>query len=129
RSFRWKVRLIEDPNRVDAIALPGGTIAVYTGVLRLAGKEPRLAASLAHELIHALARHSAQRIRSELARSLALAAAGTGISEGGLSPEALSDLAVAMGFAGKNGVILPFNHDHENEADRAGLLLMARAGY
>jgi len=130
-QFKWEVTLIDDDNTIDAFALPGGKIGVYTGLLIWVTRydDGKLAVVLGHEVVHALARHAAERLSKELRGHLAITATCTRLRNEGLSTEATAGVMAAMGISYEAGVILPFSRKHESEADHIGLLLMARAAY
>jgi metalloendopeptidase OMA1, mitochondrial len=129
-KFQWEVKLLKDDQKPNAFAFPNGKIGVYTGLFRVTkDEEPKLAAVLAHEIVHALARHAAERMDKELQRALALAAMKGELKEAGISSDKRRGILIAMGFSSQVSDILPFSRMHESEADHEGLLLMARAGY
>ncbi|MCF6192387.1 MAG: M48 family metallopeptidase, partial [Candidatus Hydrothermae bacterium] len=127
-DYRWAFAVIEDDHTVNAFCLPGGKIAVYTGILPLARDDAGLATVLAHEVAHALLRHGAERMSTgfvaELVRLGLLRATGAY-----RDPEKRRALSLAYGVGVGVGMMLPFSRTQELEADRVGLLLMARAGY
>jgi predicted Zn-dependent protease len=94
-----------------------------------AGKEAELAVVIGHEIVHALARHAADRVSKELRQELALAYTGKQLADDGLNPAAAAAVMVAMGVAREGAVMQPFTRQHESEADHEGLLLAARAGF
>lgn len=129
KQFDWEVTVIKDDQTKNAWALPGGKIAVYTGMFPIAKNEAGLAVVLGHEVVHALAKHGAERMSQALVAQFGMAAASIVLSAQGLSPE-LHRLALqAIGLGAQVGVILPFSRRHESEADYVGLLLAAQAGY
>lgn len=122
----WEFVVIED-KQVNAFALPGGKIAVYTGMLPVAQDETGLATVLAHEVGHVMAHHAAERISQSQ-----LIEAGTGIAAvllGGATGADPNTMAGLLGAGAAVGIQLPFGRQQELEADRIGLTLMARAGY
>lgn len=121
QQFDWSVTVIKDDKTLNAFALPGGKIAVYTGIFPAAKDEAGLAAIMGHEVVHALARHGGERMSQGIVAQLLLA----GAQVAGSSPEVMQ----ALGLGAQVGVILPFGRQHESEADYIGLLLAARAGY
>ena len=125
-KFDWEVTVIKDDKTMNAFALPGGKIAVYTGIFPVAKNEAGLAAILGHEVTHALARHGAERMSQGLAAQVGVAALSIGAASQGYDPQ-LAQLA--GGALAQYGVILPFSRAHESEADHIGLLLAAQAGY
>ena len=117
-STQWEVRVFED-KQVNAFALPGGKIGVYTGLLKIATTQDQLAAVLGHEVAHVIAGHSAERVSDGMAAQLGLNViqASTGIN-----PEML-------GVATNVFFLLPHSRTHESEADLLGMDYMARAGF
>jgi len=129
KSFDWEVTVIKDDHTQNAWALPGGKIAVYTGIFPMARNEAGLAAILGHEVVHALAQHGAERMSQGLVAQVGMSAAAILLSTQGGNP-ALSQLGMqAMGLGLQAGVLLPFSRKHESEADYIGVLLAADAGY
>ncbi|ULA63820.1 MAG: Peptidase [Nitrospira sp.] len=129
QQFQWEVTVIKDDKTLNAFALPGGKIAVYTGIFSVAKTEAGLAAVMGHEVVHALARHGAERMSqgqlTNAALQVAGAAAGASGSNGLMSQAAMA----ALGAGAQVGVLLPFSRKHESEADYIGILLAADAGY
>ena len=122
KSFQWEVTVIKDDKTKNAWALPGGKIAVYTGIFPEAKNENGLAAIMGHEIVHALARHGAERVSQHTAVNVGMQVAAATL---GMKPIAQSLAMQALGI----GVLLPFSRSHESEADYIGLLLAADAGY
>jgi predicted Zn-dependent protease len=126
RDFHWQVSLIQSP-QVNAFCLPGGKIAVFTGILPYARTEAGLAAVMGHEMAHAVARHGSQRLlRTSMAQTLMM---GAQFSMSDMDPRQRQAVMAALGAGAQYGVLLPFSREHELEADQMGLLYMARAGY
>jgi len=119
-DYHWEFTVIDDSKTANAFCLPGGRIAVYTGLLPFTRDDAGLAVVLGHETAHALAHHGAERLSSQALMSLPLAVLLDGRSE-----EAQQLIQSAFGI----GVVLPFSRKQESEADHIGLLLMAKAGY
>ena len=128
-GFAWEFTLIDEPQTVNAWALPGGKCAVYTGLLPVADSDDRLAVVMGHEVAHAIARHGAERMSQQMALEIALAGAGAGLSLSTMSPAAQQATMAALGMGTEVGVALPYSRLQENEADEVGLLLSAEAGY
>ena len=129
KSFDWEVTVIKDDNTKNAWALPGGKIAVYTGIFPMAKTEAGLAAIMGHEVVHALAQHGGERMSQGLMAQVGMSAAAILLSTQGSNP-ALNQLGMqAMGLGLQAGVLLPFSRKHESEADYVGVLLAADAGY
>jgi predicted Zn-dependent protease len=124
-EYHWEFAIIQEDNTINAFALPGGKVAVFTGILKVTKTEAGLATVMGHEVAHALQRHGAERmsrsVLEQIAQLGALAGAATGAVNPGLVQGALG--AYGVGFS------LPFNRKQESEADYVGLQLMAKAGY
>ncbi|BCX89903.1 hypothetical protein MIN45_P2277 [Methylomarinovum tepidoasis] len=122
---QWDVVVFRS-DQVNAFALPGGHIGVYTGLLQVAENQHQLAAVIGHEIGHVLARHSNERMSQQFAvqQGLALvqAIANPGSATGQLA-------MAALGLGAQVGVLLPYSRIQESEADLIGLELMARAGF
>lgn len=127
--FQWEVTVIKDDKTANAFALPGGKMAVYTGIFPMAETEAGLAAVMGHEVVHALARHGAERMSQGQLTNAGLqvigVAAGAAGGDGMLGQSAMA----ALGVGAQVGVLLPFSRQHESEADYIGILLAADAGY
>ncbi|MBI4964950.1 MAG: M48 family metallopeptidase [Desulfomonile tiedjei] len=127
--FDWKVRVI-DKDVPNAVCLPGGKIVVFTGLRPYLKNEAGLAAVISHEVAHAVARHGGERLSQQLAMRGAVSAGGEILKNKDGSLDTKSRIALgALGLGGTLGVILPYSRVHEFEADRIGLIYMARAGY
>jgi predicted Zn-dependent protease len=126
-DYKWTFAVIDDPKTVNAFCLPGGKIAVYTGLFPVAHDTAALAAVLGHEVGHALAHHAAER----MSQSLAVQIVGSGLSValGAQDPATSNAIMQAFGLGAQVGVLLPFSRTQEAEADHIGLILMAKAGY
>ncbi len=129
REFNWEVVVIKDDKTANAFALPGGKIAVYTGIFPIAQNEAGLAAIMGHEVIHALARHGSERMSQEVLSQAGLTVAAVGLGASGAGPVASQATMAALGLGTRVGILLPYSRTHESEADYIGLLLSARAGY
>jgi predicted Zn-dependent protease len=128
-GFEWDVRVIEN-DKPNAFCLPGGKIVIFTGVVPYAKNEAGLAAIIAHEVAHAVARHGGERLSQRLALQGALSIGGEAVKGKDGKLDARTRLILgALGLGGVVGVILPFSRVHELEADRIGQIYMARAGY
>ena len=128
-QFQWEVTVIKDDKTMNAFALPGGKIAVYTGIFPVAKTEAGLAAVLGHEVTHALARHGAERMSQGQLTNAALQVLGTAAGAAGNSAMLGQATMAALGAGAQVGVLLPFSRKHESEADYIGILLAADAGY
>ena len=126
-GFQWEFCLIDDPQTINAFCLPGGKIAVYSGLLPVTGDDAGLATVLAHESAHAIARHGSERMTDQLAIQLGGAGLQQLLAEKSAMTQQLAMSAFGVGTA--VGVMLPFSRAQESEADHMGLVIMARAGY
>lgn len=129
KTFKWEVTVIKDDQTKNAFALPGGKIAVYTGIFPVAKNDAGLAAILGHEVVHALARHGSERMSQEVLAQTGLSAAAVGLGVSGAGPVVGQATMAALGLGAKVGVLLPYSRTHESEADSIGILLAAKAGY
>jgi predicted Zn-dependent protease len=125
-DYKWEFSVINDPDMVNAFAVPGGKVAAYTGIFGPARDEAGLAVVLGHEVAHALARHPAERMSQGML--LQLGGVGLGVALG-KNPAMANQVLQAYGILGGVGVALPFGRSQETEADHIGLILMAKAGY
>lgn len=126
-GYEWEFNVIEDDKTINAFCLPGGKVAVYTGIFPVAENEAGLAIIIGHEVSHALARHGAERVSQGLLAQLGGVLLGAALSQA--DPQAQQAVLAAYGISVNVGAILPFSRSHESEADRLGLMLAARAGY
>jgi metalloendopeptidase OMA1, mitochondrial len=124
-DYKWRFVVITDPKQANAFALPGGKVAVYTGLFPIAEDTNGLAVVLGHEVAHALARHGAERMSQGVVTQAggSLLGAVIGGAPGG------GAILAAYGVGTQVGVLLPYGRTQESEADHIGLILMARAGY
>ena len=129
KQFDWEVSVIKDDKTKNAFALPGGKIAVYTGIFQVAKNEAGLAAIMGHEVTHALARHGAERMSQGLIAQIVLTGADIALAGGGTGAGTRQAVMQALGLGAQVGVILPFSREHESEADYIGVLFAAQAGY
>jgi len=123
-TLEWEIKLIESDQK-NAFALPGGKIAIYTGILSVAKNEAGLATVMSHEIAHVIARHGAQRMTQQMLLQGAMIGAGLSMKNSKQRNIVLSALGVGVLY----GFTLPFSRLHESEADQIGLIYMAKAGY
>lgn len=128
-KFSWDVKVIKDDKTKNAWALPGGKMAVYTGIFPEAKNENGLAAIMGHEVVHALARHGAERQSQIQLGQLVVLGAAIGLEAKQASDTNKRLAMAALGLGLQVGVLLPYSRSHESEADYIGLLLAAQAGY
>lgn len=129
QQFQWEVTVIKDDKTANAFALPGGKMAVYTGIFPMAKTEAGLAAVMGHEVVHALARHGAERMSQGQVANVGLQVVGAVIGVSSKNPALGQATMAALGAGTQVGVLLPFSRKHESEADYVGILLAADAGY
>lgn len=120
-DLRWDVEVF-DSDQVNAFAMPGGRIGVFTGLLKAAQNQDQLAAVIGHEVAHVTRHHSLQRANREMTTQVGVMA-GTAVLGGG---PGVGDM-VALGA--QLGLSLPFSRANETEADTVGLDYMAAAGF
>lgn len=124
-DYAWEFKVIDNEKVQNAFCLPGGKVAVYTGLLAVVQDDAGLAAVIGHEVAHAIARHGGERLSQEmLVAGLTVAAVvATSDSKNRNLYAGLLGAGAAVGF------LLPYSRLHESEADRMGLIYMAKAGY
>jgi len=132
RNAPWEFLVFQDPEP-NAFCLPGGKVGVQSGIFKIATTDAELAAVLSHEIGHAVARHSAEQISQNEAVGLGIGVLSTAVSIGasaaiGYDPGA-GTVSDVLGTGANLGFLLPFSRRQELEADRLGLVYMARAGY
>lgn len=120
-DYHWEFTLLENKTP-NAFALPGGKVAVFTGILPITQDETGLAVVLGHEVAHALAHHGAERMSTGVLTEIGAVSVAAVL---GGDPQTAKAVESAFGI----GVMLPFSRSHESEADHIGLHLMAKAGY
>jgi predicted Zn-dependent protease len=125
-DFEWEFNVIESETQ-NAFCLPGGKVAVYTGILPVCENEAGLAVVMSHEVAHAIARHGGERMTYQTAQNLGKSAVGYVMQK--QEEEKQKIVLAAYGAAAEYGVILPYSRKHEMEADQIGIMLMAKAGY
>lgn len=124
-DYEWEFRVIDDDKTLNAFCLPGGKVAVYTGLLPVAQDDAGIAAVIGHEVAHAIARHGGERLSQEM-----LVAGLTVATVVATRDARKRDLyAGLLGAGAAVGFLLPYSRLHEAEADRMGMIYMAKAGY
>jgi predicted Zn-dependent protease len=124
-EYQWEFAVIQDDKMVNAFALPGGKVAIFTGILKHTKDDAGLATVMGHEVAHALQRHGVERMSRSILDQIAQVAAMGAAASGRAHAGAIQGLLGAYGV----NVSLPFNRKQESEADYVGLRLMAQAGY
>lgn len=125
-SGDWEV-VVFDSEQVNAFALPGGKIGVYTGILKITENQDQLAAIMGHEVAHVIAKHSNERMSSSQAASGIQALASIALGE--QDPQTQKYALAALGAGLQYGVLMPYGRSHEKEADIIGQELMAKSGF
>jgi predicted Zn-dependent protease len=126
-QYHWQFVIIDDAKNANAFALPGGKVAVYSGLFPVAENTAGLAAVWGHEVGHVVARHAAERMSQGYVLGAVGAALQVGL--GATTPAASDAIMQAFGLGAQVGLVLPFSREQEAEADHLGLILMAKAGY
>lgn len=126
-NLNWEYRVFKEDETINAFALPGGKISVYTGMFDVTENDAQLAAVLGHEVAHATARHGGERVSAGILAQLGAAGLAAALGKG--DPKTTNAVLQAYGIGVNVGGLLPFSRTQESEADRIGLIYMARAGY
>lgn len=124
KDYKWEYNLVDD-KAVNAWCMPGGKIVFYTGILPIAAGETGVAAIMGHEVAHALANHGQQRMSAGMLQQLGAVAGNVAIKD----EQNRNIFNQAYGVGSTVGLMLPFSRNHETEADKIGLYIMAVAGY
>ncbi|MEJ2515087.1 MAG: M48 family metallopeptidase [Gammaproteobacteria bacterium] len=121
-DWDWSVEVIEDPDTVNAWCMAGGRMAIYTGLIeKTRATDDEIAQVMGHEISHALANHTAERMSIAIASQAGILAAGVATGDGRVMAGAAAAAALAVN--------LPNSRVAETEADRIGIELAAKAGY
>jgi predicted Zn-dependent protease len=123
----WQFEVFEGPS--NAFVLPGGQVAVFTGIMEEFENDAQMAAVVGHEVGHVAARHSAERMSQQLLASLAVGGAAAVLAGMGTDSVTTQVVVGALGAGASFGVLLPYSRKHELEADQLGVDYMARQGY
>ena len=128
KSFQWDYILVENDKVVNAWCMPGGKIAVYTGLLKITQNDNALAAVMGHEIAHAVAKHSIERASQALTVNL-----GTQVADiflGGAINRTRNTIGKSSGMdIFQLGIFNPFGRKQETEADYLGLIFASLAGF
>ena len=125
-GYQWEFNLIKDDKQQNAWAMPGGKTAVYTGILPITQDENGLAVVMGHEIAHAVARHSSERMSQQMATQ---GLGGVVSAAVGQNPTATQNVFLQAVGAGASLGLLKYGRNQESEADHLGLIFMAMAGY
>ena len=126
KNYAWEFSLVAN-TEVNAFCMPGGKIVVYEGLMKMVSSEDELAVVIGHEVAHAVAKHSNERMSQQI-----LAQYGSNVLNSALANKSAAVQSVAgqvFGLGAQYGVMLPFSRKQENEADYMGMVLMSMAGY
>ena len=126
KNFSWEFNLVKD-GQVNAFCMPGGKIVVYEGLLNICSSDDELAVVVGHEVAHAVAKHSNERISQQLLTQYGAQILGQALSEKSANIQKIGNTVYGLGA--QYGVTLPFSRKHESEADYMGLIFMTMAGY
>ncbi len=124
-DFQWEFNVIES-DQVNAFCLPGGKVFFYTGILKLMDNDDQIATVMGHEIAHALARHGAERMSTQMIGQAGAQIAALALD---IPPKYQALYEQAYGLGLNVGVMLPFSRRDEHEADQIGVYLMWKAGY
>jgi predicted Zn-dependent protease len=125
-GYAWEFNLIES-KEVNAWCMPGGKVVVYSGILPITQNETGLAVVMGHEIAHAAAKHSNERMSQALVEQLGGQTLAAALQQ---KPQQTQDLLMSLfGVGVQLGAILPYSRVQESEADHLGLIFMAMAGY
>ena len=126
-NAQWEFVVFDDPEQVNAFAMPGGKVAVYSGIFKVAKTENDLAVVVGHEIAHVSAGHGNERVSQQLLAAGGAMALQLGVDDADSLDQQM--LMAAYGAGTSVGLILPFSRKHESEADELGLIYAAKAGY
>lgn len=125
-DFKWEFNVLQGKD-VNAFCLPGGKVAFWDGIMPICGDDDGVAVVMGHEIAHALAHHGAERMSQSMGAGIVGEILSVGLGKS--SPEVRENVLQLYGIGANVGVILPFSRKNESEADKIGLILMAKAGY
>ncbi len=125
-NLKWEFNLVQN-DQVNAFCLPGGKIVVYEGLLSVARNEAELAVVIGHEIAHAVAKHSNERMSQQILTQYGQAILAQALSN---KSEAVQAVGTSVfGLGAQVGLMLPYSRKHEYEADYMGIVFMEIAGY
>ena len=127
QNYKWQFNLVAD-KQANAWCMPGGLIVVYEGLLPITQDEASLAIVLGHEIAHAVARHSAEQMSTQIKQQYGVQGAGALASILGVGSNTVA-VGQAVVSSGINLFNLKYSRSHESEADYMGLIFAAMAGY
>ncbi len=127
-NFKWEYILVDNKKIKNAWCMPGGKIAVYSGILEVTKNKHGLASVMGHEIAHAVAKHSVERASRSMAVNIGTQIADI-ISGGKISGASRAAGVVGVGMLAQFGIMNPFNRKQESEADYLGLIFTSLAGF
>ena len=127
QNYAWEFNLVQD-NQVNAFCMPGGKIVVYEGILPVTKDETSLAIVLGHEVAHAVAKHSAEQMSTQIKQQYGAQALSMVLQGAGASTD-LTNIAGTVFGLGAKGASAKYSRNHESEADHLGIIFAAMAGY
>ncbi len=125
-SFAWEFNLVKS-NDVNAFCMPGGKIVVYEGILPVTKDATGLAVVMGHEVAHAIAKHSNERMSQQMVAQYGSQALNMAMSSSSAKTQQIAN--TVFGLGAQYGVLLPYSRKQELEADELGMIFMAMAGY
>lgn len=126
RNWEWSVKVIDEPETVNAWCMAGGKMAIYTGLInKLEATDDEIAQVMGHEISHALANHTAEKMSMALATQLGM----TGVAVAAANSKYKGAILTGSSLAAATAITLPNSRTSESEADQMGIELAARAGY
>ena len=125
-NLQWEFNLVKN-NEVNAFCMPGGKIVVYEGLFAVAQNEAELAVVLGHEIAHAVAKHSNERMSQQILAQYGAAILSEALSQKSSAVQSLA--GSVFGLGAQVGLMLPYSRKHEYEADYMGIVFMEIAGY
>lgn len=126
KNFAWEFNLVKG-EQVNAFCMPGGKIVVYEGLMKLVSNDDELAVVIGHEVAHAVAKHSNERMSQQMLTQYGAQILNLSLSQKNTAVQAIANQVYGIGA--QYGVMLPFSRKHESEADYMGLIFMRMAGY
>ena len=125
-TYAWEFNLVKDTS-VNAFCMPGGKVVVFEGILPVTRNEVGLAVVLGHEIAHAVAKHSNERMSQQM--MVQYGSSLTNLLISNKSAVTQNTVNMIYGLGAQYGYMLPYSRKHELEADRMGLIFLAMAGY
>ena len=130
KDWKWEVQVIDDPKTVNAFCMAGGKMAIYTGMWeQLKATDEEIAQVMGHEIAHALADHTRERMSIAMTSAVVTTAAGVAVAARGDNSPAAGLALTGAQLASVLAIQLPNSRNGEAEADQIGIEIAARAGY